>query len=69
MINKQKAIANRNKEGMPDELEIAIGMEVMITYNMDTELDLANGARGEIVEIIMDEEEETISPNEPIIYL
>lgn len=37
--------------GLPDVVQLAYGMAVMITYNIETELDLANGARG-IVERI-----------------
>jgi ATP-dependent exoDNAse (exonuclease V) alpha subunit len=32
-------------------------MKVMITYNVETELDIANGARGTVERIIMDESE------------
>ncbi|KAG8701997.1 hypothetical protein FRC11_011758 [Ceratobasidium sp. 423] len=38
--------------GLPDVIYIAVGMKVMVTYNIETELDVANGARGTIVRII-----------------
>lgn len=43
--------------GLPDSVPIALGMEVMVTYNVETELDIANGARATIVGIVMDEGE------------
>ncbi|KAH7102020.1 hypothetical protein BKA62DRAFT_637992 [Auriculariales sp. MPI-PUGE-AT-0066] len=35
-------------------------MEVMVTYNLQTELDIANGSRGEIVDIILHPDEPDI---------
>ena len=32
--------------GLPDEVELAMGIEVMVTFNISTALDMANGARG-----------------------
>lgn len=31
-------------------------MKIMVTFNVETDLDIANGARGELVEIVLDEE-------------
>ena len=42
----------------PRTLHIAVGMKVMITENLETDLDITNGARGHIVRIVLD-------PNEP----
>lgn len=36
---------------LSDELQIAIGMKVMLTVNVDTDIDVANGARGVITGI------------------
>ena len=53
---------SRNKRhehgGLPDEVELALGMEVMVTFNVSTNLDMANGARGHIVDIVLDEKEQ-----------
>ena len=53
---------SRNKRhehgGLPDEVELALGMEVMVTFNVSTNLDMANGARGHIVDIVLDEREQ-----------
>ncbi|KIM57681.1 hypothetical protein SCLCIDRAFT_129844, partial [Scleroderma citrinum Foug A] len=43
--------------GLADEVEIAIGMEVMVTFNVSTDLDVANGVCGHIVDIILDARE------------
>ena len=37
-----------------DEVELALGMEVMVTFNVSTDLDMANGAWGHIVDIVLD---------------
>ena len=42
-------------------------MEVMVTFNVATDLDLANGARGHIVDIVLNEREE--APNESTHYM
>lgn len=36
-------------------------MKVIITFNVETDLDVANGARGEVVEIVLDERESNFS--------
>jgi ATP-dependent exoDNAse (exonuclease V) alpha subunit len=42
-------------------VEIAIGMRVMVTENVETDLDITNGACGEIVGIILHENEPPIA--------
>ncbi|KZT00159.1 uncharacterized protein LAESUDRAFT_631192, partial [Laetiporus sulphureus 93-53] len=37
--------------------KLAVGMKVMVTLNIATDLDIANGARGEIRRIILHPEE------------
>lgn len=39
--------------GLPDTVQLAVGMKVMVTYNIETELDVANGARGTVERIIV----------------
>ena len=36
-------------------MELALGMEVMVTFNVSTDFDMANGAWGHIVDIVLDE--------------
>jgi hypothetical protein len=43
---------------LPEHIKIAIGMKVLVTWNLATEADLTNGALGEIVDIILDIQEE-----------
>ena len=43
---------------MPDKVQVALGMKVMVTQNLETDLDITNGARGTVVGIKLD-------PNEP----
>ncbi len=58
----------REKAGLPDEVLLAVGMKVMVTVNVMTDLDVANGARGEIVDIILDEDEPPL-PDTPVVTL
>lgn len=55
---RSKADRGRRLQGkLPDRIELAVGMEVMVTYNVDTNLDVANGARGVVEKIILDRRE------------
>ena len=45
--------AKQRGKMLPDVLEIAIGMKVMVTFNIDTNSDITNGARGIIHDIIL----------------
>jgi hypothetical protein len=53
---------------LPDKVELARGMKVLVTNNIATDLDITNGARGEIVDIILNPAEPDFLPN-PIIQL
>jgi hypothetical protein len=44
----------KDTKNLTNRIELAIGMQAMITYNVATEADLANGSRGTIEEIILD---------------
>ena len=46
--------------GLMKDLELAIGAPVMVTQNILTDLDVANGVRGEIEGIVFDERERLI---------
>lgn len=43
--------------------------QIMVTLNIETEMDVANGTRGEIVDIILDLEEDPITPGERKVHL
>jgi ATP-dependent exoDNAse (exonuclease V) alpha subunit len=52
------------------EVELAIGAPIMVTLNIFTDLDLANGVRGEIEEIVVDERDRgNVMKNSPVIRL
>ena len=38
---------------LPHEIKIARGMRVLVTDNLETDIDLANGAQGDIVDILL----------------
>ena len=44
-------------KGLPEYIHLAIGMKVMVTNNLQTDLDVMNGARGVVVDIILNPEE------------
>ena len=54
---------------MDDEVPLAIGMKAMVTFNVDTEADLTNGARGTIVEIVLDPVDEGAHTKQGIVRL
>jgi hypothetical protein len=61
--------ANRKeKAGLQNLVELAVGMRVMVTTNVRTDLDIANGARGEIVAIVLEDNEDP-PQNRPVIRL
>ncbi len=47
----------RRRKTLPETIELAAGMQVMVTSNIQTDLDLANGARGVIVGIVLHPDE------------
>jgi hypothetical protein len=57
--SSKKNRGSRTSKDLPYQIEIAIGMKVMVTNNVETDLDITNGARGEIVDIVL-------HPDEPL---
>lgn len=49
-----------NRKDLPSEVELAIGAKVLFTENLDTDLDVANGAKGVIVDIVLHPDEPPI---------
>ena len=47
----------RKRKDLPETIELAIGMKVMVTSNIATDLDITNGARGVIADILLNPEE------------
>ncbi|KAG8718861.1 hypothetical protein FRC09_011978 [Ceratobasidium sp. 395] len=52
--------AQKEKANLPDDVELAVGMEVMVTYNVETKLYVANKARGVVQEIYADRREQIL---------
>ena len=59
-----------NRKGLaPDDIVLAIGMSVLVTVNIQTDADLVNGSRGEIVDIILDPDEPLIDKDTKVVKL
>lgn len=52
-IHGKRQSQYKENAGLMKEVELAIGMPVLVTSNIHTELDLTNGARGEVVGIVL----------------
>ncbi|KZV59034.1 hypothetical protein PENSPDRAFT_564141, partial [Peniophora sp. CONT] len=55
MPRKRKKKPERN--ALPDVLELAVSMKVMVTTNVETDFDITNGARGTLVDIVLNPKE------------
>ncbi|KZT57478.1 hypothetical protein CALCODRAFT_419311, partial [Calocera cornea HHB12733] len=58
--NKTRGKGRNEQSGLPQDVPLVIGMEVMVTLNVQTDLDVANGARGQLVGIGLDENEPAV---------
>jgi hypothetical protein len=69
-LAEQYVLYNSNpQQRLPEDTEIAIGMKVMITSNLQTELEIANGSRGEIVDILLDPQEPAFDATQHEVHL
>ncbi|KIK16994.1 hypothetical protein PISMIDRAFT_112290 [Pisolithus microcarpus 441] len=59
----------RVKRELPDQVELCVGMKVMVTQNVETDLDITNGARGVVVDILLHPEEPPLSPTHGVQHL
>ena len=66
---RSKTQNRRKRKDLPWRIEIAKGMKVLVTDNIETDLDVTNGARGEVVDIILHPDEPPISDSDPIVHL
>ena len=64
----RKGKRSTQAKDLPRTVEFAIGMKVMVTENIEIDLDLTNGARGEIVDIVLHPDEPPIG-DEPVVHL
>ena len=58
----------RRDKGLPELIHLAIGMKVMVTNNLQTDLDITNGARGVITDIILNPDEPPLDEG-PVVTL
>ena len=72
MLESRHDVSGRGRgersKGLVKEIRLAIGMKVMVTDNIETNLDLTNEAQGEIVDIILHADEPLIS-NLRVVFL
>ncbi|KIK14205.1 hypothetical protein PISMIDRAFT_17458 [Pisolithus microcarpus 441] len=59
----------RHNNDLPDTIEISLGMLVMVTQNVETDLDITNGARGAIVDIVLHADEPPMTPIDGVVRL
>ncbi len=48
---RKPAKGKQKRKDLPEMVEVAIGAKVLVTQNIETDLDIANGTRGTIVDI------------------
>ncbi|KAG8731578.1 hypothetical protein FRC11_003516 [Ceratobasidium sp. 423] len=66
----ERSRKGRNEKcGLPDKVYLAIGLKVIVTLNVQMDLDVANGARGTIVGIALDPNEPPFEANAPVVEL
>ncbi|TFY81855.1 hypothetical protein EWM64_g2158 [Hericium alpestre] len=58
----------KRRQDLPETIELSVGMNVMVTTNVETDLDVTNGARGDVVGIVLHPEEPAFG-DEPIVHL
>jgi len=57
LVERSTSHRRWKRKDLPDTIKLAIGMKVMVTSNIATDLDITNGARGSVVDIILSAEE------------
>jgi len=57
LANHTKNAKRRCKKDLPEMIHLAIGMKVMVTNNLQTDLDIMNGACGIVVGILLHRDE------------
>ena len=64
-----KAQGQQKQKDLPEKVEVAKGIKVLVMDNIETDLDVTNGACREIVDIVLHLDEPAFSTNEPIVHL
>ena len=57
LVERSTRDGRRKRKDLPETIELAIGMKVMVTSNIATDLDITNGARGTVADIILNPRE------------
>ena len=65
IVHNEGDHTDRQQKTPPVKIEIAVGMKVMVTENLETDLDVTNGARGEIVGVVLHPDEPPL-PDESV---
>ncbi|KAG8720960.1 hypothetical protein FRC08_016911 [Ceratobasidium sp. 394] len=68
-LNLKRHANSKDNNRLPDEVPLAVGMEVIVTLNMDTELDVTNGMHGTIGATVLDPNEPTFNQAAPAVTL
>lgn len=69
VLESKQQKGNQHAKELGCEVKLAIGMKVMVTQNIETDLDITNGARGKIVDIILDPDEPVHHKNSSLVKL
>lgn len=56
--NEELLMKKKKSPCLASEVQLAIGMKCMVTFNVNTEQDIANGSRGTVYGIVLDSREE-----------
>ena len=51
----------QKRNELPETIQLAVGMKVMVTQNVETDLDITNGAHGTIMDIVLHPDEPPLS--------
>ena len=57
LASRHKNTRRRRNKDLPESISLAVGMKVMVTNNLQTDLDITNGARGIVTDIILNHNE------------
>jgi ATP-dependent exoDNAse (exonuclease V) alpha subunit len=68
-LSKAKGSGRKERVGLQDVVDLAVGLKVMVTFNVNTDLDIANGTRGVITKIVLDDREPPYSMEDATVTL
>jgi len=69
LLRHQGTDTRQHRQELPEVVHLAFGMKVMVTQNVETDLDIMNGARGTIVDIWLHPEEPPFDQRQPLTKL